>query len=117
MPISSVVACEILLGLNPKDFDAVTDAKPFEVKDIFGKRCRIIGRRFQLAHVYSGREMIEVATFRAPPNGNAHTTSDGMIVRDNVWGDIEQDLPVGIFPSMPCIIIPSKAWCMTFAMP
>ena len=82
---------DTLLGLNPKDFDAVTDAKPFEVKDIFGKRCRIIGRRFQLAHVYSGREMIEVATFRAPPNGNAHTTSDGMIVRDNVWGDIEQD--------------------------
>ncbi|WP_131668549.1 polynucleotide adenylyltransferase PcnB [Psychrobacter pygoscelis] len=80
-----------LLGLSPKDFDAVTDAKPHEIKDLFGKRCRIIGRRFQLAHVYSGRDMIEVATFRAPPNGDAHTTSDGMIVRDNVWGDIEQD--------------------------
>ncbi|PNK61026.1 polynucleotide adenylyltransferase PcnB [Psychrobacter sp. FDAARGOS_221] len=82
---------DTLLGLNPKDFDAVTDARPHEVKDLFGKRCRIIGRRFQLAHVYSGRDMIEVATFRAPPNGDAHTTSDGMIVRDNVWGDIEQD--------------------------
>lgn len=82
---------DTLLGLNPKDFDAVTDARPHEVKDIFGKRCRIIGRRFQLAHVYSGRDMIEVATFRAPPSGDAHTTSDGMIVRDNVWGDIEQD--------------------------
>lgn len=82
---------DTLLGLSPKDFDAVTDAKPHEVKDLFGKRCRIIGRRFQLAHVYSGRDMIEVATFRAPPNGDAHTTSDGMIVRDNVWGDIEQD--------------------------
>lgn len=80
-----------LLGLDPKDFDAVTDAKPHEVKDLFGKRCRVIGRRFQLAHVYSGRDMIEVATFRAPPNGDAHTTNDGMIVRDNVWGDIEQD--------------------------
>lgn len=82
---------DTLLGLKPKDFDAVTDAKPHEIKDLFGKRCRVIGRRFQLAHVYSGRDMIEVATFRAPPNGDAHTTSDGMIVRDNVWGDIEQD--------------------------
>lgn len=83
---------DTLLGLNPKDFDAVTDARPHEVKDLFGKRCRIIGRRFQLAHVYSGRDMIEVATFRAPPpTGNEHTTSDGMIVRDNVWGDIHQD--------------------------
>ncbi|WP_296402128.1 polynucleotide adenylyltransferase PcnB [Psychrobacter sp.] len=82
---------DTLMGLNPKDFDAVTDARPHEVKDLFGKRCRIIGRRFQLAHVYSGRDMIEVATFRAPPNGDAHTTSDGMIVRDNVWGDIQQD--------------------------
>lgn len=82
---------DTLLGLSPKDFDAVTDARPHEVKDLFGKRCRIIGRRFQLAHVYSGRDMIEVATFRAPPTGDAHATSDGMIVRDNVWGDIEQD--------------------------
>lgn len=82
---------DTLLGLNPKDFDAVTDAKPHEIKDLFGKRCRIIGRRFQLAHVYSGRDMIEVATFRAPPTGSENTTSDGMIVRDNVWGDIHQD--------------------------
>lgn len=80
-----------MLGLNPKDFDAVTDAKPNEIKAVFGKRCRIIGRRFQLAHVYSGREMIEVATFRAPPKGDAHTTEEGMLVRDNVWGDITQD--------------------------
>ena len=82
---------DTLLGLNPKDFDAVTDAKPHEVKDLFGKRCRIIGRRFQLAHVYSGRDMIEVATFRAPPKDEEHTTSEGMITRDNVWGDIKQD--------------------------
>ena len=80
-----------LLGLAPKDFDAVTDARPYEIKAIFGGRCRIIGRRFQLAHVYSGREMIEVATFRAPPKDDTHTTDEGMITRDNVWGDIEQD--------------------------
>lgn len=82
---------DTLLGLNPKDFDAVTNAKPHEIKDLFGKRCRIIGRRFQLAHVFSGRDMIEVATFRAAPKGDAHTTEDGMLMRDNVWGDIEQD--------------------------
>ena len=82
---------DTLLGLRPKDFDAVTDAKPHEIKDVFGKRCRIIGRRFQLAHVYSGRELIEVATFRGPPNNNTSTNQDGMILRDNVWGDIKQD--------------------------
>lgn len=80
-----------LLGLAPKDFDAVTNARPHEIKAIFGGRCRIIGRRFQLAHVYSGRELIEVATFRAPPKDDTHTTEDGMITRDNVWGDINQD--------------------------
>lgn len=80
-----------LLGLAPKDFDAVTNARPHEIKAIFGGRCRIIGRRFQLAHVYSGREMIEVATFRAPPKDDTHTTEEGMITRDNVWGTIEQD--------------------------
>ncbi|MEK6200039.1 MAG: polynucleotide adenylyltransferase PcnB [Psychrobacter sp.] len=82
---------DTLLGLRPKDFDAVTDAKPHEIKDVFGKRCRIIGRRFQLAHVYSGRELIEVATFRGPPTNDANTNRDGMILRDNVWGDIKQD--------------------------
>lgn len=80
-----------LLGLAPKDFDAVTNARPHEIKAIFGGRCRIIGKRFQLAHVYSGRELIEVATFRAPPKDDTHTTDEGMITRDNVWGTIEQD--------------------------
>ena len=82
---------DTLLGLRPKDFDAVTDAKPHEIKDVFGKRCRIIGRRFQLAHVYSGRELIEVATFRGPPTSSGTTNQEGMILRDNVWGDIKQD--------------------------
>lgn len=81
-----------LLGLKPKDFDAVTNAKPIEIKEVFGKRCRIIGRRFQLCHVYSGRDMIEVATFRAPPKDDTFTTEEGMLTRDNVWGDIYQDV-------------------------
>ncbi len=81
---------DLLLGLRPKDFDAVTDATPAQIRDVFGKRSRIIGRRFELAHVYSGREMIEVATFRAPPRNNSATAS-GMITRDNNWGTIQQD--------------------------
>lgn len=81
-----------LLGLKPKDFDAVTNATPNQIKEVFGKRCRIIGRRFLLCHVYSGRDMIEVATFRAPPKDDSHLTEDGMIMRDNVWGDISQDV-------------------------
>ncbi|WP_130804461.1 polynucleotide adenylyltransferase PcnB [Acinetobacter ihumii] len=81
---------DLMLGLNPKDFDAVTNATPAQVKEVFGRRCRIIGRRFELAHVYSGRELIEVATFRAPPK-KAVTSTSGMILRDNNWGSIEQD--------------------------
>lgn len=82
---------DALLGLRPKDFDAVTNATPNQIKDIFGKRCRVIGRRFQLCHVYSGRDMIEVATFRAPPKDDTFTSDEGMLMRDNVWGDIYQD--------------------------
>lgn len=81
---------DMMLGLHPKDFDAVTNATPAQIKEVFGRRCRIIGRRFELAHVYSGRELIEVATFRAPPK-KAVTSAAGMILRDNNWGSIEQD--------------------------
>lgn len=81
---------DMILGQNPKDFDAVTNATPSQIKQVFGKRCRIIGRRFELAHVYSGREIIEVATFRATPK-KALTSASGMILRDNHWGTIEDD--------------------------
>ncbi len=107
---------DTLLGLRPKDFDAVTDAKPHEIKDVFGKRCRIIGRRFQLAHVYSGRELIEVATFRGPPTNDANTNQDGMILRDNVWGDIKQDFSRRDFSINALIINHLKAWFMIFAV-
>ncbi len=73
---------DLMLGLHPKDFDAVTNATPAQVKEVFGRRCRIIGRRFELAHVYIGRDLIEVATFRAPPK-KAVTSAQGMILRDN----------------------------------
>ena len=55
---------DLLLGREPKDFDVSTDAKPEEVRQLF-RNCRLIGRRFRLAHVHFGREIIEVATFRA----------------------------------------------------
>lgn len=81
---------DLLLGERPKDFDAVTNATPSQIKQVFGRRCRIIGRRFELAHVHCGREIIEVATFRAPPKKSI-TNASGMILRDNNWGTIEQD--------------------------
>src|SRR2546430_6294099 len=55
---------DLMLGLEPKDFDVVTDALPEEVKRLF-RNCRLVGRRFRLAHVFFGRDIIEVATFRA----------------------------------------------------
>lgn len=106
---------DLMLGLNPKDFDAVTNATPSQIKDVFGRRCRIIGRRFELAHVYSGRELIEVATFRAPPK-KAVTSASGMILRDNNWGSIEQDFSRRDFLLTPCIISRIKVLCLIFVM-
>jgi poly(A) polymerase len=84
---------DLLLGREPKDFDVATDASPEQVKEIF-RNCRLIGRRFRLAHVHFGREIIEVATFRAGQDsqpGDAQQTDEGMLLRDNVYGTIEQD--------------------------
>jgi len=84
---------DLLLGLQPKDFDVATSATPDEVKKLF-RNCRLIGRRFRLAHVVFGPEIIEVATFRglgeAGGEGDRHII-DGRIVRDNIWGTIEED--------------------------
>lgn len=87
---------DALLGLHPKDFDVATDAHPDEVKALFGN-CRLIGRRFRLAHVRFGREVIEVATFRASaetPEDHADAVLDteGRILRDNVYGSIDSDV-------------------------
>ena len=83
---------DLLLGFRPKDFDVATDATPEEVKKLF-RNCRLIGRRFRLAHVVFGPEIIEVATFRGTGEegeGDRHIV-DGRIVRDNIWGTIEED--------------------------
>ena len=82
----------MLLGREPKDFDVCTDATPEEVARLF-RNCRLIGRRFRLAHVHFGREIIEVATFRAQHSGEEEggVIENGMILRDNVYGTIEED--------------------------
>lgn len=83
-----------MLGREPKDFDVATDASPEQVRAVF-RNCRLIGRRFRLAHVHFGREIIEVATFRAAQPveevEQQHQTDEGMILRDNVYGTIEED--------------------------
>lgn len=89
---------DLSLGREPKDFDIATDATPEDVKALF-RNCRLIGRRFRLAHVHFGREIIEVATFRAlhdaagePERDNAERVIDnGLVLRDNVFGTLEED--------------------------
>jgi len=99
---------DLLLGIEPKDFDVVTDAEPDQVKSVFKQRCRLIGRRFRLAHVRFGRMLIEVATFRGQgdgdgrkdkfgrkgkPSGPARQVDDsGRLLRDNVYGTIDEDV-------------------------
>ena len=87
---------DLLLGREPKDFDVATNATPDEIRRLF-RNCRLIGRRFRLAHVRFGREIIEVATFRARHDSQSTDDSDsahseqGRILRDNVYGGIEDD--------------------------
>jgi poly(A) polymerase len=85
---------DLLLGREPKDFDVATDARPDDIRRLF-RNCRLIGRRFRLAHVMFGREVIEVATFRAlqeSDDGDArHVDDEGRIVRDNVYGTLQED--------------------------
>ncbi len=87
---------DLLLGLEPKDYDIATAATPEEVRRIFGRRrARIIGRRFRLVHVYDGRDIYEVSTFRrepTPEERRARADDDGVMVwRDNEYGTLEQD--------------------------
>ena len=92
---------DMLLGRTPKDFDISTAATPEEIRQVFGRRsARIIGKRFRLAHVYSGRELFEVATFRKAPgkkdlaehqNGGKDDLPDNLIVSDNSFGTSKED--------------------------
>ncbi len=85
---------DLLLGREPKDFDVVTNAEPEQVRKVF-RNCRIIGRRFRLAHVHFGKEVIEVATFRGAAEQQTDKqmlTKEGRLLRDNVYGTIEEDV-------------------------
>lgn len=83
---------DLLVGQLPKDFDVATSATPEEVRALF-RNCRLIGRRFRLAHVVFGHEIIEVATFRANSDDGSgdRELDNGRLVRDNVYGSIEDD--------------------------
>jgi poly(A) polymerase len=96
---------DLLLGRTPKDFDIVTDATPTQIKRLF-RNCRLVGRRFRLAHLHFQDEILEVSTFRAlaPPQeedmedtADEHhpprhmKTDEGMVLRDNVFGTPEED--------------------------
>ena len=101
---------DLLLDREPKDFDVATNATPEQVRRVF-RRSRIIGRRFQIVHVYCGPDVIEVTTFRAAtpppedlepdedeggrpnhdPNRTRVTADDGMLLRDNIFGNQEED--------------------------
>ena len=85
---------DLLVGQTPKDFDVVTDATPDQIRDLF-RRARLVGRRFRLAHVRIGREVIEVATYRGSALEGDHVSGkhrhDGRFVSNNVFGARDQD--------------------------
>lgn len=88
---------DLLLGQSPKDFDIATNATPEQIKSLF-RNCRLIGRRFRLAHIMFGRDIIEVATFRGHHEESEESgkqisaqSQEGMLLRDNVYGNIDED--------------------------
>ena len=83
---------DLLLGRQPKDFDVATAAHPEQVRKVF-RNCRLIGRRFRLAHVYfPNGKVIETATFRANPLETQEDLPEDLLVeRDNVFGSVEED--------------------------
>lgn len=87
---------DLMLGQKAKDVDIATNAHPEEIQKIFGRQCRLIGRRFRLAHVMFGREICEVSTFRADHQNQmsekiSKTSEAGMLLRDNVYGTLRED--------------------------
>ena len=84
---------DLLLGLHPKDFDVATDATPEQIRTVF-RNCRLIGRRFRLAHIHFGRDYIEVATFRGTgedDDQDGREMRGGRLIADNIYGSIEED--------------------------
>jgi poly(A) polymerase len=87
---------DLLMGGTPKDFDIATSARPEDVKGLF-RNCRVIGRRFRLAHILFGGKVVEVATFRRnpqleSPEDDTELVEDDILIRsDNVFGEAHED--------------------------
>jgi len=81
---------DLLLGIEPVDFDVATNARPEQVKPLF-RRALIIGRRFRLVHVMLGPETVEVSTFRAADSETSEKDEHGRVLRDNVFGTQQGD--------------------------
>lgn len=81
---------DLLAGITPKDFDVATDARPEQVRELF-RACRLVGRRFLIAHVRFGGEIVEVTTFRGPISDSHERDETGRILSDNVYGTLEED--------------------------
>jgi poly(A) polymerase len=81
---------DLLLGITPQDFDVATDARPEQIRPLF-RRALIIGRRFRLVHVMFGSDTVEVSTFRGADTGTAEKDEHGRVLRDNVFGTLEED--------------------------
>ena len=81
---------DLLAGIEPKDFDVATDAHPDQIRRLF-RSCRLVGRRFLIAHVRFGQEIVEVTTFRGPISESHDRDDTGRILSDNVYGTLEQD--------------------------
>ena len=90
---------DLLLGLLPKDFDIATSARPAQVKRVFPRNCRIIGRRFKLAHLHfhHNSKILECSTFRRTPSED-RTGDDLLITQDNEFGSAEEDALRRDFP-------------------
>lgn len=105
---------DLLIGIEPKDFDVATDALPEQVRKLF-RNCRLIGRRFRLAHVFFGREIIEVATFRAatapalgeepdgdPIEGEDQDADEAVLEAAALdESDLDEDLPAAVADEDP----------------
>ena len=81
---------DLLLNIEPKDFDIATDARPEQIRPLF-RRALIIGRRFRLVHVILGGDTVEVSTFRGADTSTAEKDEHGRVLRDNVFGTQEED--------------------------
>ncbi|MEK6805159.1 MAG: polynucleotide adenylyltransferase PcnB [Pseudomonadota bacterium] len=81
---------DLLAGVKPKDFDIATNARPEQIRQLF-RGCRLVGRRFMIAHVRMGAEIVEVTTFRGPITDSHERDDTGRILSDNIYGTLEDD--------------------------